>query len=228
MIMNKKLQTALAMILLVSSAIGQTTDLDLNKNNKEKTIPRTYFTPIIKVVSSNLNYGSSNSSVADYKKNVAGIQAGVSVQVGLAPHLSLLSELYYMRKGGTLKTNNPLTTNETAYRFNTLELPVLARVHMGRIHLNAGPSIAYNLSGKEKTDNQSKPISFNNANEGFKRFEAGIAMGGGFTFLSKQKQFVFDIRYNHGLTNISSSKEMYNRSIVVSLIGIRSSNKNSK
>src|SRR5215207_6223512 len=76
MIMNKKLQTALGMILLVSSAIGQTTDPDLNKVNEEKAIPRTYFTPIIKVGSSNLNYGSSNSSVADYKKDVAGIQAG--------------------------------------------------------------------------------------------------------------------------------------------------------
>jgi hypothetical protein len=221
--MNKNLQTALGMIFLVSSAIGQTTDFNVKAGNEEKAKPQTFFTPIIKVGSSNLNYGSNNSSVADYKKQLSGIQAGVSVQVGLASNFSLLSEFYYMRKGGTLKANNPLTGNETAYRFNTLELPALARIHMGRVHLNAGPSIAYNLSGKEKTDDQSKSISFNTTGDGFRRFEAGVQMGGGFTFPSKKKQFVLDIRYNHGLTNLSNSKEMYNRSIVVSLIGIKPS-----
>ncbi len=220
MVMNNKLLTILGTIFLVSNAMGQTTELDLKTDNREK-VPQTYFTPIINVGSSTLNYGSSNSSVADYKKQLAGIQAGVSVQVGLAPHFSLLSEMYYMRKGGTLKTDNPLTTSETTYRFNTLELPVLARVHLGKIHLNAGPSIAYNLSGKEKVQDESKSLSFNNSTEGFKRFEAGIGMGGGFMFSSKQKQFVFDIRYNHGLTNLSNSHEMYNRSIVISLIGIK-------
>ena len=219
--MNKKLQTVFGMAFLVSTAFSQTTELHLKTAKVEKTVPRTYFTPIIKVGNSNLNYGSSNSSVSSYKKQVAGIQAGVALQLGLTSNLSLLSELYYMRKGGTLKVNNPLTTNETTYRFNTFELPVLARVHMGRVHLNGGPSLAYNLSGKEKTDIQSKAISFTKAGDGFRRFEAGIGMGGGYTFPTKRKQFVLDIRYNHGLTNISYSKEMYNRSIVVSLIAIK-------
>jgi hypothetical protein len=221
--MNKKLQAALGMVFLVSSAIGQTTDLNLKMVKEKKPVPQTYFTPIIKLASSNLNYGSSNSSVADYKKQITGIQAGVSVQVGLASNFSLLSEFYYMRKGGKLKANNPLTTNETTFRFNTLEIPVLARFHIGRVHLNAGPSIAYNLSGKEKTGDQSKAISFNQTGEGFRRFEAGIGMGGGYAFPSKQKLFVLDIRYNYGLTNISYSKEIYNRSIVISFIAIRPS-----
>ena len=192
--MNKKLQTLIGMIFLVSSAIAQTTDLDLSDNSKEKTVPQTYFTPIIKLVSSNVNYGSDNSSLADYKKQITGIQAGVSVQVGIASNFSLLSEFYYMRKGGKLTANNPLTTRQTTYRFNTLELPVLARVHIGRMHLNAGPSIAYNISGTEKTENESKSMSFNKAGEGFRRFEAGIQMGGGYTIPAKQKRLVLDIR----------------------------------
>jgi hypothetical protein len=226
--MYKKLHTALGMVLLFSSAIGQPNDLSLKIDKEEKAIPQTYFTPIIKVGNSTLNYGSSNSSVADYKKQIAGIQAGVSVQVGMAPNFSLLSELYYMRKGGRLKVNNPLSNHNTTYRFNTIELPVLARVHIGKVHLNGGPSIAYNLSGKEKTEDQSKAISFNKTGDGFRRFEAGIAFGGGYSFLTKRKQFVLDIRYNHGLTNISYNKEMYNRSIVVSVIGIKLPNKSNK
>ncbi len=222
--MNKKMKTTLGMIFLFSSAYGQTTDLGVKADKENKAIPQTYFTPIIKLASSNLNYGSDNSSVADFKKELKGIQAGASVQIGLAPHVSLLTEFYYMRKGGILKANNPLTTDETTYKFNTLELPVLARLHLGRIHVNAGPSVAYYFSGKEKTTDQTKAISFNKTGDGYRRLKAGIGMGGGYTFPIKQKQFTLDIRYNHGLTNISHSKEMYNRSIVVSIIAVKRPN----
>jgi hypothetical protein len=215
--MNKKLQTAIGMIFLAGSAMGQTTQAGLDREIGKKTAP-SYFTPIINLVSTNLNYGGDNASVADYKKQTAGIQAGVSVQTGITSRFSVLSELYYMRKGGKLKANNPLTANETSYRFNSLELPVLARLHLGRIHVNAGPSIAYNLSGTEKTEEHSTAISFNRPGEGFRRFEAGIQMGGGYLFPLKNKRMVLDIRYNRGLTNISHAKEMYNRSIVVSLL----------
>ena len=59
----------------------------------------------------------------------------------LRPHFSLVSELYFIRKGGKLKANNPLTTNESTLRLNTIELPVLARFHIGKFYMNAGPSI---------------------------------------------------------------------------------------
>src|SRR5690606_19084909 len=159
MIMNKKLLVIIGMMFLISNAIGQTSEDRLDKKIKKKYVPQSYFSPLLNLVNNNLNYGSENSSVAGYKKQSVGLQAGVSVQRVMSSNFSILSEFYYIRKGGKLKVNNPLTSTEVAYRFNSLELPVLARVHLGRVHVNAGPSIAYNISGSERTEDVTTKMS---------------------------------------------------------------------
>jgi hypothetical protein len=42
-------------------------------------------------------------------------------------------------------------------------------------------------------------------------------MGGGYRFHTKRKSILLDVRYNYGLTDISNGKEMYNRSLIISL-----------
>ena len=122
-----------------------------------------------------------------------------------------------MKKGGRLKANSPLSANGSTLRLNTLELPLLARFHFGKFYMNAGPSIAYYLSGNKKIDDLSTKLSFENSSEGFKRFEAGIQMGGGFEFPLKQRRIALDIRYNYGLTNIAYDREIYNRAVMISV-----------
>jgi hypothetical protein len=205
------------MIFLSASTFGQTKGPELKKINDVKKTAKTYLDLMVNVVSTNLNYGGSNGTMADYKKSANGIQAGASFQAGITPAFSLVSELYFMRKGGKLKANNPLTNNKSTLRFNTLELPVMARFHAGKFYINAGPSIAYNLSGSKVIDHQSTKLSFENSTEGFKRLDAGIQMGGGFEFPFKQKRIALDIRYNYGLTNIAYHKEIYNRALMISV-----------
>jgi len=94
---------------------------------------------------------------------------------------------------------------------------MLARFHVGKFYMNAGPSIAYNLSGKRKIDDQSTKLSFANSSDGFKRFDAGIQAGGGVEFPFKQKRIVLDIRYSCGLTNLANDKEIYNRALMISM-----------
>jgi hypothetical protein len=202
--MKQKLQTVLVagMIFLAANTFGQT---------------NTYLDLMINVVSTNLNYGDANKSLADYKKSTNGIQAGVSFQAGITPAFSIVPELYYMRKGGKLKVNNPITTNESSLRLNTLELPLLGRLHMGRFYVNAGPSIAYNLSGKNTMGDLSTKLSFNNTGGGFKRWDAGVQMGGGVEFPFKQKRIAIDIRYSYGLSDISYDREIHNRAVMVSV-----------
>ncbi|MDN3654198.1 porin family protein [Ferruginibacter paludis] len=202
--MKQKLQTVLVtgMIFLAANTFGQT---------------NTYLDLMINVVSTNLNYGDANKSLADYKKSTNGIQAGVSFQAGITPAFSIVPELYYMRKGGKLKVNNPITTNESSLRLNTLELPLLGRLHMGRFYVNAGPSIAYNLSGKNTMGDLSTKLSFNNTDGGFKRWDAGVQMGGGVEFPFKQKRIAIDIRYSYGLSDISYDREIHNRAVMVSV-----------
>ena len=218
--MKKKVQTGLilSMIFLSTNAFCQSTALQSEKNKDAKRTAKTYLDIMINVESTNLNYGSSNSAFADYKKPVKGIQAGLSFQAGITGRFSLVSELYFMKKGGKLMINNPLSANESTLRLYTLEFPVLARFHFGNFYMNAGPSLAYNLGGNSKTDNITKSISFRNSSEGFKRLEAGIQAGGGYMFQFKQKRLALDMRYNYGLTNISRGKEIYNRGIIVSVL----------
>jgi hypothetical protein len=217
--MKKKVQAGLilGMIFLSAATFGQTKKAEPEKTDDGKKTAKTYLDLMVNVVSTNLNYGGSNSALADYKKSANGIQAGASFQAGITPVFSLVSELYFMRKGGKLKANNPLTTNKSTLRLNTLELPVMARFHVGKFYMNAGPSIAYNFSGNKEIDHQSTKLSFKNSSEGFKRLDAGIQMGGGFEFPFKQRRIALDIRYNYGLTNISYDKEIHNRALMISV-----------
>jgi Outer membrane protein beta-barrel domain len=217
--MKKTLQTGLilSMIFLSANTFGQTEVTGSKKTNEVKKTAKTYLDLMANVVSTNINYGDANSSVTDYKKTANGIQAGASFQAGITPGFSIVPELYFMRKGGKLKVNNPLTTGESSFRLNTIELPVLARFHFGKFYVNAGPSIAYNLSGDKKINDLSTKLSFENSSQGFKRFDAGVQMGGGVEFPFRQKRIALDVRYNYGLTNISYDKEMYNRAVMISV-----------
>ncbi len=198
----------LALVLWSATAFSQTTS---------KKGPKTYLDIMVNIVSTNLNYGDKNSQLDDFRKSNNGLQAGVSFQAGVTRYFSLVSELYYVRKGGSLKINNALTTEASRLRLHTIELPVLARLHLGNFYVNAGPSVSYNLSGSWKIKDQSTKLSFNNSINGFKRVEAGAQVGGGWEFPFKQKRIALDVRYSHGLTNLSHSQEMYNRAIMVSV-----------
>lgn len=217
--MKKVLQSGLVIttIFLSAATFGQTQNTKSKKTEEVKKTAKTYLDLMVNVVSTSLNYGASNTILSDYKKSTNGIQAGASFQAGITPGFSLVSELYFMKIGGKLKANNPGSTGETNLRLNTVELPVLARFHFGKFYMNAGPSIAYNISGDNKINDASTKLSFKNSTAGFKRFDAGVQMGGGVEFPFKQRRIALDIRYNYGLTNISYDKEIYNRAVMISV-----------
>ncbi|MCW3120068.1 MAG: PorT family protein [Chitinophagaceae bacterium] len=217
--MKQKVQTGLilGMIFLSAASFGQRTGRESKERSDGKKTAKTYLDLMVNVVSTNFNYGGSNSVLADYKKSANGIQAGASFQAGITPRFSLVSELYFIKKGGKLKANSPLSDNESSLRLNTLELPVLARFHLGKFYVNAGPSLAFNLSGRNKIGDLSTKLSFTNSGEGFKRFDAGIQLGGGVEFPFKQRRIALDIRYSYGLTNIANDKEIHNRAVMISV-----------
>lgn len=214
--MKKNLQAGLilGMIILSGNSFGQTNGAGKIKSER---VTETYLDLVLNVVSTNLNYGGSNSDLSDYKKSTLGAQVGVAFQAGITPKFSLASELYFIMKGGELKANNPLTISKSTLRFYTLEFPVMARYQIGKFYVNAGPSIAYTLYGTRKMEGSTKDVSFNNSTEGFKRWDAGIQMGTGYRFKVKQKSVALDVRYNYGLTDISHGKEMHNRNLIISL-----------
>jgi hypothetical protein len=220
-IMKKHLKMALIIgtIFLYKNTFGQTSELSSDKIEDNKTTSHSHFDILLNVVSTNLNYGSSNSALMDSKKSISGVQIGASYQAMITPKFSIVSELYFLMKGGKLKADNPSTAQNSTLRLYTVETPLLARFSFGKVYVNAGPSIAYNLYGTNQIgDNESHSLSFTNSVGGFKRWDAGIQFGGGYTFNTKRKSVEIDLRYSYGLTNISYDQEIYNRNIN---IGIR-------
>jgi hypothetical protein len=217
--MKRMLQSGIiiGMIILSTNAFSQTKGLESDKTYDGKKTAKTYMDLMVNMVSTNLNYGRYNSALADYKKSASGIQAGISFQAGITPGFSMVTEFYFMRIGGNLKANNPLSNSESNLRLNTLELPVLARFHFGKLYVNTGPAIAYNISGSRKIDDQSTKLSFINSSEGFKRLDASVQIGGGYEFPWKQRRIALDIRYSYGLTNISNNTEMHSRALMISV-----------
>jgi hypothetical protein len=153
---------------------------------------KTYFDVLINLVPSSFHYGEANDGLKDFKKDLKGLQAGVSFQAGVTPNLSLVSEFYFMMKGGRLTEGNALTDLPTKTRLYTLELPALARVHLGNFYFNAGPSVAYNLSGRqiweetESTPKETLKLLFDGSEGSYNRWDAGVQMGVGYEFKLKK------------------------------------------
>lgn len=188
------------------------------------------FSISINSLTTNFNYGNSNNSLEPYKKNFKGLQAGFSYQAGTTQRFSIVPELYFAIKGGTLKENNPLTGGKSTLRIHSFEIPVLARLHCNNLYVNAGPYASYNVGGRLKIDgtntsSETTKVSFGDSSTAFKRWDFGFQAGAGYNFNLKQSILTLDVRYGYGVVNISHDVERYNRmlniSIQVSKIGKR-------
>ena len=215
--------TQLLRTLKISLATALIFSLQITKSFAQKT----YMSPLINVVSSNFNYGDANNAMKSYKKDARGIMAGATFQAGMTRVFSVVAETYFVMKGATLKADNPLTVNKSTLRLYNVEIPVLARVHINRFYMNAGPYVSYTIGGRIKTESsetipeKSTAISFSNVTDGFKRWELGVQAGAGYNFRIKKRALALDLRYGYGLTNVSQNAERYNRTFTMSIIAVK-------
>lgn len=171
----------------------------------------------------NFNYGKVNAELSSYKKNYQGLQAGFSYQAGITPMFSLVPEIYFAMKGGTLNTGNSVTVSKSTLKLYSVEMPVLARLHINKLYLNAGPYASYHIGGRLKTDPAnsvpatSSKLSFGNDAGDFKRWDAGLQVGAGYNFSMKRSILTLDVRYGYGLVNASPDMQRYNRMLNISL-----------
>lgn len=175
---------------------------------------------LLNMVNSKLNYGNENSAVQHYKKDLRGLQAGLSWQAGITKQFSIVTEAYFMRKGGQLKSGNPLDRVGSTLKLNTIEVPVLARVHAGRFYFSTGPYANFIFSRKVSSGSESAEATyFENRINGIRKFETGIQAGAGYQFRVKKAKMAVDFRYTHGMTSISKMDNLYNRTINISVLG---------
>jgi hypothetical protein len=173
-------------------------------------------------LTTNFNYGASNSALRSAKKNLTGLQVGASYQVGLTRSFSIVPEVYFALRGGKLD-ENAITRESSTVKLYTLEAPVLARWQIRNWYVNAGPYAAYALGGRIKTrdavskEEHTGSISFGNAPDAFKRWDLGLQAGLGYRLQMKRRTLNFDARYGYGLLNLSNDLERYNRTFTLSI-----------
>lgn len=188
----------------------------------------------INSLTTNFNYGKANAELSPYKKNYQGFQAGFSYQAGITPMFSVVPKIYFAMKGGTLKESNPLTSTKSTLRINSLEVPVLARLHINKLYLNAGPYAGYNVGGRLKVNGsgmsaeRTTKVSFGSSAADFKRWDFGFQAGAGYNFYLKKSILTLDVRYGYGMVNISPDVERNNRMLNISIHVSRPGKKASK
>ncbi len=203
----KSLAMVILLITLVSNTNAQSSKFSISVN----------------ALTTNFNYGEAGAELKPYKKDYRGLQAGFSYQAGITPMFSLVPEIYFAVKGGTLSVNNPITQGKSTLRLNSLELPVLARFHIRNIYLNAGPYAGYNVGGRMKIEStntsteSSSKLSFGNGADQIKRLDFGFQAGAGYNFNVKHSILTLDVRYGYGFVNISQDIERYNRMLKISV-----------
>lgn len=138
---------------------------------------------------------------------------GLTFDMNLSDIITIQPELIYTQLGGKNTYNLLGTQNVVSYRFNYLELPVLAKVTFGNadrtgmgFYLAAGPWIGYAFNGKRNfvstangttlIDSERK-YTFDDVDDA-RRINYGLIGAVGFSF----GKAILDLRYNYGFNNL--------------------------
>lgn len=140
----------------------------------------------------NITGKDENGDKITGNKLTPGFNAGINVEINLAPDFYFKPELLYTTKG--TKNTDGSNDNDVTLNLNYLELPLnllyKAPVGTGSVLLGFGPYVAYGLGGKAKGGGESVDVKFKN-NPGtadaiyFKPFDAGANLLAGYAFTPK-------------------------------------------
>ena len=164
------------------------------------------------------------STGGEDNKSKIGFQLGGALEIGVNDMFSIQPELLFIQKGVRSEVSFLGTTVKSSVTLNYLEIPVLAKVQFGsenlKFHVNAGPSLGIAVSGTSKVEaggqSESDPVEFGSDPGQTKRTDFGLQFGGGITF----SNFVIDLRYGLGLSNIANVPSGSNDSAKNRAIGI--------
>lgn len=149
-----------------------------------------------------LNLSSLAGKDADNATVAPRFVGGIFLSVKPSRRLGLQAEVNYSQKGAKLRTGILTTTQlQLAY----LEVPVLARfVFAGRAarralpYLSTGPSFNVLLSARNPSLRE--PV----VTPQYQRFDFGWSAGGGLEIDLKNKWWIIDLRYTHGLLPLAN------------------------
>jgi hypothetical protein len=191
--------------------------------------PRTRFGALIGLSSTSI----TDADVGDFgeigvnaeTKRRMGFQLGAYLTQALTNSVSFQPEIHYIQKGAKVSVTvtdiegvQTTADAEASVKLAYLEVPLLLRLDMGseggsvRPFLLAGPAVALRIScnlglGVEGASfNTDCAESFEDETESddpFKKFDAGIMVGGGVAGTMGSLPVSLQVRYSYGLINIA-------------------------
>ena len=131
--------------------------------------------------------------------------AGAVADYYCSENISLRAEVLYANKGTTIKAKN--NDPEFNLRTSSIDIPLLFKYEFGtdrKLYLVAGPTFAYTLTSKLKTEINN--IEFNADLKSLtEKIDIGATFGAGFNFPIKTGKIFFEARYNMGFTNLAKT-----------------------
>ncbi|UOR04546.1 PorT family protein [Hymenobacter aerilatus] len=153
-------------------------------------------------------------------KGRIGYQVGVFYEKKLVGRLSLVPELQYSRQASDLTVSNGLIPDNAYYAdyrltLHYLNVPVVARVMLGRFYLETGPQGGLLFAAHEKgyerrvsvfnIGHHQGPSNFDQAaTDHYQRFDVGACAGAG---VKLPGGFAIGLRYSAGFISISRKLE---------------------
>lgn len=161
-----------------------------------------------------------NEGISVQSDNKLGLTFGIIGDIPISPLVSFQPGANYVQKGGKLVSQSePGSNDEVSLRLNYIEVPLNMVYHSpgknGHFFVGAGPSLAYGISGKAKTNNpdpgnpEETKLHFGSTAEDIaKPFEIAANILAGYQF---KGGFLIAANYNFGLNNISPEASIKER-----------------
>lgn len=147
--------------------------------------------------------------------NSSGLDTRYSFHIGLLGHIhineqfALQPEIYYSSQGTQYKSNG----SDASLKLNYINIPLLFQYMFDNgFRIQAGPQLGILASASSEIGNTTTDVK-----SSFKGTDIAVVMG--LSYVKPSTSLGFDIRYNHGLTNINenSAVNSYNRGFQVGI-----------
>jgi Outer membrane protein beta-barrel domain len=175
----------------------------------------------VNIATYSFDFGTTPAGFVNPIGNTTGFTLGVPVEFGISDLFAVQAELNFIQKGFSLSSESSGTG--FLYKFtgtstvNWLEIPILAKIKLGSPEgisggFFAGPSIGFGLSGQGKstststingvTKTESSTNTLNFKDDNHSQIDFALNLGGEVNYMGA----FLDIRYQLGLTNMSTDK----------------------
>jgi len=147
------------------------------------------------------------------QENISKVEPKLGLHLGLMGHahlsrqFALQPELVFSMQGSRYTASG----NDVNLSLNYINIPLLLQyMYDNGFRLQAGPQIGILASAKAKTNNTTVDVK-----DDLQTLDIGLGVG--MSYVNPATDFGFDVRYNHGLSNINKNKTSgnYNRGFQV-------------